>query len=90
MAAPTATATVPTARLPFGKLVAWAGAGLSAAAHFIILALRRHLLHRHPGPLPRGWWAAPLLVSNLCNAALPSSRRTSWTAVPRRAGARRA
>ena len=37
MAAPTSTATVPTERLPFGKLVAWAGAGLSAAANFIIL-----------------------------------------------------
>ncbi|MFK4836684.1 MFS transporter [Microbacterium sp. ZW T2_14] len=69
MAAPTATATVPTARLPFGKLVAWAGAGLSAAANFIILGYVAIYCTDTLGLSP-AIVGVLLLVSNLCNAAL--------------------
>lgn len=69
MAAPTTTATVPTARLPFGKLVAWAGAGLSAAANFIILGYVAIYCTDTLGLSP-AIIGVLLLVSNLANALL--------------------
>lgn len=66
MAAPTSTATTPTARLPFGKLVAWAGAGLSAAANFIILGYTAIYCTDTLGLSP-AIVGALLLVANLCN-----------------------
>lgn len=69
MAAPTATATEPTTRLPFGRLVAWAGAGLSAATNFIILGYVAIYCTDTLGLSP-AIVGALLLVSNLCNAAL--------------------
>lgn len=66
MAAPTSTATVPTARLPFGKLVAWAGAGLSAAANFIVLGYTAIYCTDTLGLSP-AIVGVLLLVSNLAN-----------------------
>ncbi len=69
MTAPTTTAAVPTARLPFGKLVAWAGAGLSAAANFIILGYVA-IYCTDTLALSPAIVGVLLLVSNLANAVL--------------------
>lgn len=66
--APTTTSlTTEDERLPFGKLVAWAGAGLSAAANFIVLGYLAIYCTDTLG-LPAATVGVLILVSNLANA----------------------
>lgn len=66
MTGPTTTASIPTSSLPFGKLVAWAGAGLSAAANFLILGYTAIYITDTLGLSP-AFVGALLLISNVCN-----------------------